>query len=293
MSDVLPASLRLMWPYLRLVRLDRPIGSFLLLWPTLWALWLAGDGSPEPTIVLIFIAGTFVMRAAGCAINDYADRDFDAHVRRTRTRPLATGELDPWQALVTGGSLLVLAFALVWQLNIQTVLLAAMGALVALIYPFVKRFTHLPQLALGIAFSWGIPMAHTALDHPLSTEVWMLFLANVAWIVAYDTQYAMADRDDDMLVGVKSTAILFGKWDNLAVGLLHLTALVILGIVGWRHSLGWHFHLGLLAAATFAVYQQSLCKSRDRDRCLQAFRNNNWFGAMVFAGIVLGCLDSP
>ena len=276
--------------YLRLVRMDRPIGTFLLLWPTLWALWLAADGNPDPTVVLIFVAGTFVMRAAGCAVNDYADRHFDAHVARTRNRPLATGELQPWQALATFGVLLAVAFALVWQLNALTIWLSVAGALVAAVYPFTKRVTHLPQLVLGIAFSWGIPMAYAAVDGRLSWETLILFLANFAWIVAYDTQYAMADREDDVLIGVKSTAILFGKWDNLAVGLLHLAALAVLFAIGWQRGLGWHYDLGLLSAAVFAVYQQYLCRNRDRDRCFQAFRNNNWFGAMVFAGILLGLL---
>ena len=277
-------------PYLRLVRMDRPIGTFLLLWPTLWALWLAADGTPDPTVVLIFVAGTFVMRAAGCAVNDYADRHFDAHVARTRNRPLATGELQPWQALATFGVLLAVAFALVWQLNALTIWLSVAGALVAVVYPFTKRVTHLPQLVLGVAFSWGIPMAYAAVDGRLSWETLILFLANFAWIVAYDTQYAMADREDDVLIGVKSTAILFGKWDNLAVGLLHLAALAVLFAIGWQRGLGWHYDLGLLSAAVFAVYQQYLCRNRDRDRCFQAFRNNNWFGAMILAGILLGLL---
>ena len=275
-------------PYLRLVRMDRPIGTFLLLWPTLWALWLASDGQPDPTIVLIFIAGTFVMRAAGCAINDYADRDFDAHVARTSNRPLATGELSPNQALIVFFALLALAFLLVIQLNINTVLLSVAGALVAALYPFTKRVTHLPQLVLGIAFSWGIPMSYTALTGALPWEAWVLFLANFTWIVAYDTQYAMADREDDLVIGVKSTAILFGKYDNLIIGLLHASTLFILAWLGQVKGMGWHFYLGLIAAAMFALYQQYLCHDRDRHRCFNAFLNNNWFGAMVFIGIVLG-----
>ena len=277
-------------PYLRLMRMDRPIGTFLLLWPTLWALWLASDGQPDPNIVLIFIAGTFVMRAAGCAINDYADRDFDAHVERTSGRPLATGELSPNRALAVFFILLALAFFLVIQLNFKTVLLSVAGALVAALYPFAKRVTHLPQLVLGIAFSWGIPMSYTALTNTLPWEAWILFLANFAWIVAYDTQYAMADREDDLVIGVKSTAILFGKYDNLIVGLLHVITLIILAILGEAKEMSWHFYLGLTAAAMFAIYQQYLCRDRDRQRCFNAFLNNNWFGAMVFIGIVLGQL---
>ena len=278
-------------PYLRLMRMDRPIGTFLLLWPTLWALWLASDGHPDPNIVLIFIAGTFVMRAAGCAINDYADRDFDAHVERTSGRPLATGELSPNRALAVFFTLLALAFFLVIQLNFKTVLLSVAGALVAALYPFTKRVTHLPQLVLGIAFSWGIPMSYTALTDALPWEAWILFLANFAWIVAYDTQYAMADREDDLVIGVKSTAILFGKYDNLIVGLLHVITLVILAALGQAKGMSWHFYLGLTAAAMFAIYQQYLCRDRDRQRCFSAFLNNNWFGAMVFIGIVLGQLS--
>ena len=277
-------------PYLRLMRMDRPIGTFLLLWPTLWALWLASDGRPDPTVVLIFIAGTFVMRAAGCAINDYADRDFDAHVARTSSRPLATGELTPNQALFVFFTLLALAFLLVIQLNFKTVLLSVAGALVAALYPFAKRVTHLPQLVLGIAFSWGIPMSYTALSDTLPWEAWVLFLANFSWIVAYDTQYAMADREDDLIIGVKSTAILFGKYDNLIIGLLHVMTLLILAWLGHANGMSWHFYLGLTAAAMFALYQQYLCRDRDRQRCFTAFLNNNWFGAMVFIGIVLGQL---
>ena len=274
--------------YLQLMRMDRPIGAFLLLWPTLWALWIAGDGQPHAGVVLIFIAGTFAMRAAGCVINDYADRDFDGHVDRTSNRPLATGALTVSQALICFTALLVIALLLVLQLNRATIQLSVFGALVAIAYPFAKRVTNLPQLVLGVAFSWGIPMAFTALTGQTSLVAWLLFIANFAWIVAYDTQYAMADREDDLKIGVKSTAILFGRYDNLIVGLLHLTTLSILTAIGVSLDLNPAFYVGLLFAATFAGYQQWLCKDRDRQRCFQAFLNNNWFGAMVFAGIVLG-----
>ncbi len=277
-------------PYLRLMRLDRPIGTFLLLWPTLWALWLASDGRPDPTIVLIFIAGTFVMRAAGCVVNDYTDRDFDPHVERTRNRPLATGELTPTRALIVFFILLLIALLLVLQLNTATIKFSLLGALIAVLYPLAKRVTNLPQLVLGIAFSWGIPMSYTALTNSLPPEAWILFVANFAWIVAYDTQYAMVDREDDIKIGIKSTAILFGQHDNLIVGLLHLLTLLILTMLGWKLSIGWHFYLGLGAAGMFAVYQQHLCRERQRDQCFKAFLNNNWFGVMVFAGIVLGLL---
>jgi 4-hydroxybenzoate polyprenyltransferase len=231
------------------------------------------------------------MRAAGCAINDYADREFDPHVARTSSRPLATGELRPNQALATFGLLLILAFGLVLLLNQRTILLSLGGALVAALYPFAKRVTHLPQLVLGIAFSWGIPMAYTALTDNLPLEAWVLFTANFSWIVAYDTQYAMSDREDDLNVGVKSTAILFGRYDNLIVGLLHLTTLAILCWVGLTRDLSWHFYLGLVLAGCFAIYQQWLCRNRERDKCLAAFLNNTWFGAIVFCGIVLGLLS--
>jgi 4-hydroxybenzoate polyprenyltransferase len=270
--------------------MDRPIGTFLLLWPTLWALWLAAEGRPDPDVVVIFILGTFVMRAAGCAINDFADRDFDAHVARTRGRPLATGELNPSRALITFGILLLLAFLLVLLLNRETVLLSLFGALVAAIYPFTKRLTHLPQLVLGVAFSWGIPMAYTATGAGLGWETLWLFAANFAWIVAYDTQYAMSDREDDLVIGVKSTAILFGRHDNLAVGLLHCLALLLLCLLGVARDLSWHFFAGLAGAALVAAYQQYLCRERDRELCFQAFRNNNWFGAIVFSGLLLAQL---
>ena len=277
-------------PYFRLTRMDKPIGAFLLLWPTLWALWLAADGRPDPTIVLIFVAGTFAMRAAGCAINDYADKDFDIHVMRTKNRPLATGELNARQALITFFILLFIALLLVLQLNTFTLELSIFGALIAAAYPFAKRLTHLPQLVLGVAFSWGIPMAYTATSGNLPWEAWGIFAANFAWIVAYDTQYAMADREDDLKIGVKSTAILFGRFDNLAVGLLHTCAIIILGLIGYLKGLSWYFYLGLFSAGIFALYQQRLCRDRVREKCFQAFINNTWFGAMVFAGILLSTL---
>ena len=275
--------------YLRLMRMDRPIGAFLLLWPTLWALWLAGDGRPDAAVVVIFIAGTFVMRAAGCVVNDYADRHIDPQVKRTRNRPLASGELSVRQAAAAFALLLLLAFLLVLQLNRHAQLLSLFAVFIAAVYPFTKRFTHLPQLVLGVAFSWGIPMAYAALTGALPSEAWLLFAANFFWIVAYDTQYAMVDRDDDLSIGVKSTAILFGRYDNLMVGLLHLACLTLLAALGWQRGFfeSWPYSLGLGLALGFAAYQQTLTKTRDRDDCLRAFLNNNWFGAAVFFGIVL------
>ena len=273
--------------YLRLTRLDRPIGAFLLLWPTLWALWLAADGRPDATIVVIFIAGTLAMRAAGCVLNDYADRRFDGRVERTRNRPLVTGEISGRAALGCCCCLLLVALLLVMQLNWQTRAAAVLAALVAAIYPYCKRFTHLPQLVLGVAFSFGIPMAYLALRTALPLEAGLLWCANFAWIVAYDTQYAMADRPDDVKIGVKSSAILFGRYDNLIVGLLHLSSLTVLAIIGYANGFSWHYYLALGLALCCAVYQQVLCQHRERAQCLRAFQNNNWFGAVIFAGIVL------
>ncbi len=278
--------------YLQLMRVHRPIGTFLLLWPTLWALWLAGKGQPEPTIVVIFILATIVMRAAGCVINDYADRNLDQHVQRTKNRPLTTGALTSTQALRLFILLIGIALVLVLQLNALTIYLSIIAALFTIIYPFAKRFTHLPQCVLGLAFSMSIPMAYAALTESLIFETWVLFAASVLWTIAYDTQYAMVDRDDDVLIGIKSTAILLGRFDNLAIGLLHSVAISLLAILGWMNQLTWHFYLALALAAGLATYQQSLCKDRIREKCLQAFVNNNWIGALVFLGIVLGLIQS-
>ncbi|MEM7195891.1 MAG: 4-hydroxybenzoate octaprenyltransferase [Pseudomonadota bacterium] len=277
-------------PYLKLMRIDRPIGTFLLLWPTLWALWLAGNGQPDPTIVLWFVLGTFVMRSAGCVINDYADRDFDRHVDRTQARPLTRGDISERQALTLFVALLCIALFIVLQLNSFTFWFALLAVPIAASYPFFKRITHLPQLVLGVAFSWGIPMAYAALTESVPFEAWLLFAANFSWIVAYDTQYAMADREDDIKVGIKSTAILFGRHDNLIIGGLHGLCLLLLLWLGVERDFSYHYYLGLAAAACFAIYQQTLCRDRDRQRCFQAFLNNIWFGAMVFAGLLLSLI---
>ncbi len=273
---------------IQLARLDRPIGTFLLLWPTLWALWLAGKGSPDPDIVLVFILGTVVMRAAGCIINDYADRNLDPHVERTRHRPLASGALSIRVSLVLFAALILIAFGLVLLLNPLTRYLSIVAVALAILYPFSKRVTHFPQCVLGLAFSMGIPMAYAALTGALPLQAWALFLANFLWIVAYDTQYAMADRDDDLVIGIKSTAIVFGNYDNLIVGILHIAALTIVGLIGWESHLSWYFYLFLGFAAGLAVYQQYLCKDRDSQKSLSAFFNNNWIGAAIWCGLVLG-----
>ncbi|MAT65042.1 MAG: 4-hydroxybenzoate octaprenyltransferase [Gammaproteobacteria bacterium] len=279
------------YQYYLLARLHRPIGTLLLLWPTLWALWLAAEGFPDPKVLAVFVAGVVLMRSAGCVINDYADRDFDPHVKRTRERPIASGRVSPREALVLFAVLCLIAFALVLQLNPLTIKLAFVGAVLAAIYPFSKRFTHLPQLVLGAAFGWGIPMAFAAQTGELPRLVWLLFLVNILWATVYDTQYAMVDRDDDLKIGVKSTAILFGEADRLIIGMLQLLVLLGLGLIGGMAQLGLYYYLGLAVAAALALYQQYLIRNRDRDGCFRAFLNNNWFGGVVFAGLVLDYLN--
>lgn len=273
--------------YLRLARLDRPIGWLLLLWPTLWAVWIAGHGAPAWPIVAVFMAGAIVTRAAGCVVNDYFDRDFDRHVERTSKRPLATGEISVRGALVFALCLGLLALALVLTLNPLAQWLAVAGALIAVTYPLFKRFTHFPQLYLGLAFSWGIPMAFAAQQDTVPSLAWILFLANLLWTVAYDTMYAMADRPDDIKIGVKSTAIWFGQYDRRANILCQALSLMVLYLLGRHLEFNGIFNLGLSMAAGTAVYQYWLCRQRDRADCFRAFRNNNWFGGAIFAGIVL------
>jgi 4-hydroxybenzoate polyprenyltransferase len=273
--------------YARLMRLDRPIGIFLLLWPTLWALWFAGDGAPDALVLFVFVAGVVLMRSAGCVINDYADRDFDPHVARTRDRPIAAGRVSPREALVLFAVLSLAAFGLVLLMNPLTVALSFGGALLAVIYPFTKRHTHLPQAWLGAAFGWGVPMAFAAQTGTVPALAWVLFAATVFWALAYDTEYAMVDRDDDVRIGVKSTAILFGRWDRLWVQLFHAATLILLVWAGMLGGRGWVYFLGLIAAATLAEYQQWLIHGRDRDACFRAFLSNNWFGLAVFAGLAV------
>lgn len=273
--------------YSQLTRFGRPIGSLLLLWPTLWALWLAGRGSPDPYVVVVFFVGVFLMRAAGCVINDYADREIDGHVKRTRNRPLATGAVTEREALVLFVVLGLAAFALVLTLNRLTIYLSFVGVGLAALYPFMKRYTHLPQFVLGAAFSWSIPMAWAAEANALPAVAWWLVAANVCWVVAYDTIYAMVDRDDDLKIGVKSTAILLGSLDRAAVAVCHVLTIATLGFVGLQLELGGYYYAGLAAAALFAVYQQWRIRKRERDACFDAFLNNSWLGAAVFAGILL------
>ncbi|GEM_PF-479060 len=283
----LPAVTRRLGIYMRLIRLDKPIGTFLLLWPTLWALWLAGRGHPSPLHFVVFVAGTFVMRAAGAAINDFADRRFDAHVWRTRDRPLARGELHPFEAIGVFVVLSLVALGLAFTLDRLALLLAIPAAFLAATYPFLKRYTYLPQLYLGLAFGWGIPMAYAAETGAVPTVAWLLLIINILWATAYDTMYAMADRPDDLKIGVKSTAILFGELDRPIVALLQLTVVIGLALVGLRLHLSPVYYWGLGAASCFVLYQQWLIRKREPRRCFQAFLNNNWFGAAVFAGILL------
>ena len=274
--------------YLKLIRFDRPIGSYLLLWPTLWALWLAGNGFPDLKILIIFILGVFVMRSAGCAINDFADRDIDAHVARTSERPLATGAISSKEALGVFAFLGVVAFILALQLNWLTIKLSVIAIALAASYPFMKRVHMLPQVHLGIAFAWSIPMAHAALTNELpDLSNWLVFLATVLWTTAYDTMYGMADRDEDLKLGLKSTAILFGDKDQLIVGALQLSTFWLLTLVGYLNGLGVIYYLGLVGASVFFVYQQYLIRDRKPALCTVAFLNNNWFGMVVFISMAL------
>jgi 4-hydroxybenzoate polyprenyltransferase len=274
--------------YAQLIRFDRPIGTYLLLWPTLWALWIAAGGIPDLKILVIFAIGVFLMRSAGCAINDYADRHIDPHVERTKNRPLASGKITSKEALGVFAVLALCAFVLVLQLNRATILLSVVAVLLAASYPFMKRFHALPQVHLGAAFGWAVPMAFTATTGELPPLAgWLLFAATLAWTVAYDTMYAMADRDEDKTIGVKSTAILFGNNDRLIIGLLQVLTMLSLFIVGWLVRLGWIYYFGLLMAGGFFIYQQILIKNRDASLSLRAFLNNNWFGMIVFAGIAI------
>lgn len=274
-------------PYWQLTRMNRPIGILLLLWPTLTALWIAAGGLPDIKILLIFIAGVVLMRAAGCAINDFADRHIDGQVWRTENRPLATGALSAKQAVLTFVVLALFAFMLALLLNPFTIALSLVAVLLAAVYPFMKRFTYLPQLVLGMAFGWAIPMAFAAQTNALPAIVWWLFVANIIWTTMYDTFYAMADREDDLQAGVKSTAILFGQKDLLIQGMLQIGYLLILLFIGLQLQFGMLFYIGLAIAAVLFVYQLWLSKDRERHACLKAFLNNNWVGAVIFISIVL------
>ena len=274
--------------YARLVRLDKPIGSLLLLWPTLSALWLASNGKPDLTVVLIFSVGTVLMRSAGCAINDFADRDVDRHVERTAERPLTSGQIHAWEAVAVAVVLALLSFALILPLNSLTKTLSVFAVVIATSYPYFKRFFALPQAYLGIAFGFGTPMAYAAVLDRVPPAAWVLLLANIFWALAYDTEYAMVDRDDDLKIGLRTSAITFGRHDVLAIMLCYAASLALITAVGLHQGLGRGFVAGILVASAIAVYHWFLIRDRDRMRCFAAFRHNNWLGAAVFAGIVLG-----
>jgi len=272
--------------YARLMRLNRPIGTYLVLWPTLWALWLAAEGVPRVDVLVIFISGVVLMRAAGCVINDFADRRVDGYVKRTRHRPLVVGDVSAVEAVVLFFTLSLIAFLLVLMTNRLTVYLSVGGILLAVCYPFMKRYTHLPQVVLGAAFAWSVPMAFAAQTGELNEKIWLLYTAVVLWTVTYDTFYAMVDRDDDLKIGIKSTAILFGENDRIITGALQFLFVISLGMVGQRFGLGWIFNIGVVCAGGLMVYQQYLIRDRNRDACFKAFLNNNWVGMILFVGIL-------
>lgn len=276
--------------YSRLMRLDRPIGIFLLLWPMLWALWIASEGSPNPLVLLVFASGVVLMRSAGCVINDYADRNYDPHVERTRDRPIAAGRVSPGEALTLFAALCLTAFGLVLLMNRLTIMLSFVGVVLAALYPFMKRFTHLPQVFLGAAFGWAVPMVFAAQTGAVPKVAWLLFVATVLWATAYDTMYGMVDREDDLKIGVKSTAILFGEADRAIIATIQLLLLAALLMVGQTAGLGGYYYFGLLLASGLVLYQQYLIRERQPKACFQAFLNNNWFGAAVFTGLVLDYL---
>ena len=278
--------------YALLMRLHRPIGIYLLLWPTLWALWLAGQGQPPQGVTLVFVLGVVLMRSAGCVMNDIADRDFDPNVARTRDRPLATRRVTLYEALSVATLLALLAFLLVLTQNALTIQLSFIGLALAASYPLMKRLHSLPQVYLGAAFGWGIPMAYAAVSNELPLMAWLLFLANILWSVIYDTQYAMVDREDDLKVGVKSTAILFGERDRQIIGYLQLALLALLVLIGLLSSRGAIYYLGLFIAAWLALYQQYLIRNRQPEDCFKAFLNNNVFGMAVFCGLLVDFLPA-
>jgi 4-hydroxybenzoate polyprenyltransferase len=271
--------------YERLIRLDKPIGALLLLWPTLWALWLASRGVPRLDHLLIFLAGTVLMRSAGCAINDYADRYFDAQVERTRDRPLAAGELEPREALYVAAGLAAAAFALVFFLNGYAIALSFVGLAIAATYPYAKRYIAVPQAYLGVAFGFGIPMAYAAVQERLPLECWLLLAANVFYSFAYDTEYAMVDRNDDAKIGIRTSALTLARWDVLAVMASYAAMLLLLLALGVLIGLAWPFYAGLAAAAAMMVYHWTLIRGRSRAGCFRAFMHNNWVGAVIFSGI--------
>ena len=273
--------------YEKLMRLDKPVGILLLLWPTLWGQWLASNGQPNWLILWIFVMGVVLMRSAGCVINDYADRHIDPHVARTRERPLAAGKVSPREALFLAAGLSLLAFLLIFPLNRLVLMLSVIALFLAASYPYTKRFFAIPQAYLGIAFGFGIPMSYAAIWDSIPSEAWVLLAANTFWAVAYDTQYAMVDRADDLKIGIKTSAITFGRFDLAAIAVCYGITLGLLAWVGWQRGLGVAFYGGLAIAAAIALYHMLLIRTRDPQQCFRAFLHNTWFGAVVFGGIAL------
>ena len=271
--------------YARLMRMDKPIGTLLLLWPTLWALWMASDGHPPVAFVVIFSVGTFLMRSAGCAVNDWADRDFDKHVKRTKERPLTAGLIAPWEALAVAAVLSLVAFTLILPLNALTKWMSVAAIVIAGTYPFFKRFFAIPQAYLGIAFGFGIPMAYAAVQDQVPVLAWLMLIGNVFWAVAYDTAYAMVDRDDDLLIGIKTSAITFGRYDVAAIMLCYVAFFGIMAWAGYVMALGVAFWIGIAAAVALALWYVPMLRTRDRMKCFFVFRHNNWLGACVFVGV--------
>jgi len=282
-----------LWTYARLMRLNKPIGILLLLWPTLWALWIVSAGHPSLKVLGVFITGVILMRSAGCVINDYADREFDGHVLRTRDRPLAAGEISDKEALRLFVGLCLLALLLVMSMNTLTIELSFVGILLAVSYPFSKRYTYLPQFHLGLAFGWAVPMVSAAQTGTVPVSGWLLLIAALLWAVIYDTMYAMVDCEDDIRIGVKSTAILFGDADRLIIGFVQLLMLAVMLIVGRQEHLGLFYHAGLAVASGLGIYQQYLIRGREPEACFRAFLNNNWLGFTLFIGILLDYLLRP
>ena len=272
--------------YAALIRFDKPIGTMLLLWPTLWALWIASAGRPSPYLLLVFTLGAFLMRSAGCVLNDLADRDYDPHVERTRNRPLASGLITNEEALLVCAGLLLMAFILVLTTNRLTILLAFAAIVLMGIYPFMKRYTYVPQFFLGLAFSWGIPMAFAAQSNAVPRIAWLLYIANILWAMIYDTVYAMVDREDDIRIGVKSTAILFDDADRAIIGIMQGLMLLVLVLIGRQLALDWPYFTGLAVAAGLMLYHQYLIRDRLPTLCFRAFVHNNWLGMVIFLGIL-------
>ncbi|WP_198264952.1 4-hydroxybenzoate octaprenyltransferase [sulfur-oxidizing endosymbiont of Gigantopelta aegis] len=279
-----------LYQYYLLMRMDRPIGTWLLLWPTFWGLWIAAEGIPPLDILLVFALGVFIMRSAGCVINDYADRHIDKHIERTKNRPITSGKVSPNEALALFAICILIAFLLVLWLNWYTILLSVVALLLAATYPFMKRYTHYPQIALGMAFSWAIPMGFAAQLNTIPNVAWLLYGVTILWIVSYDTMYAMTDREDDLKIGVKSTAIIFADYDKLMIALLQMLFTLGMFIVAWQVQAGLFFYLGIGLSMVFSVYQQYLIRNREPKSCFQAFLNNHWLGMIIFIGIFFNYL---